>query len=85
MLIGESGKIFPGIEKTPGVCGGSACVIRTRIPVWTLVFYHKMGFSDTALLENYPSLRHQDLVSAWNYYLTHKEEIERDIEENYAD
>jgi hypothetical protein len=27
------GETFPGIEKTPNVCGGSACVIRTRIPV----------------------------------------------------
>ena len=26
----------PGIESRPGVCGGEACVVRTRIPVWLL-------------------------------------------------
>jgi len=26
-----------GITKTPGVCGGDACVEGTRIPVWVLV------------------------------------------------
>jgi uncharacterized protein (DUF433 family) len=23
-----------GIERTPGVCGGDACIAGTRIPVW---------------------------------------------------
>jgi hypothetical protein len=27
---------WPGVEKTPGVQGGDACIVRTRIPVWTL-------------------------------------------------
>ena len=34
---------FPGIENTPGVCGGSACIIRTRIPVWSIVEFMQMG------------------------------------------
>lgn len=73
---------FPGIEKTPGVCGGSACIIRTRIPVWSLVASKKLGFSDLQLLENYPSLRQQDLDNAWNYYLIHEHEIDTEIIEN---
>jgi hypothetical protein len=28
------GDAFPGIESTPGVCGGEPCIVRTRIPVW---------------------------------------------------
>src|ERR1039457_293447 len=27
---------FPGIDSTPGVCGGEPCIVRTRIPVWAL-------------------------------------------------
>ncbi|MBK8563135.1 MAG: DUF433 domain-containing protein [Saprospiraceae bacterium] len=34
---------FPGIEKTPGVCGGSVCIIRTRIPVWSIIEYMQLG------------------------------------------
>lgn len=76
---------FPGIEKTPGVCGGSACIIRTRIPVWTLVLSKNLGMNDDQLLENYPSLRRQDLFSAWNYYRANKEEIDSEIAENEVD
>ena len=73
---------FPGIEKTPNVCGGVACIIRTRIPVRTLVAFKKMGLSDQALLANYPTLRQQDLSSAWAYYLANNEEIDMEIREN---
>jgi hypothetical protein len=27
------GDAFPGIESNPGVCGGEACIVRTRISV----------------------------------------------------
>ncbi|MEK7255198.1 MAG: DUF433 domain-containing protein [Bacteroidota bacterium] len=80
--VQDVGGEFPGIEKTPGVCGGSACIIRTRIPVWLLVSCKKLGFTDEELLEDYPSLRRQDLRNAWVYYEANKEEIEQDIREN---
>ncbi len=78
----EIGETFPGIEKTPNVCGGSACIIRTRIPVWTLVSFKKLGMNDAALLKSYPSLRKQDLNNAWAYYKANKKEIDIDIQEN---
>ena len=78
----ELGGSFPGIEKRPNVCGGSACFIRTRIPVWTLVSFKKMGVTDNRLLESYPTLRQQDLNNSWAYYKANKKEIERDIKEN---
>ena len=73
---------FPGIEKTPGVCGGVACIIRTRIPVRTLVTFKKMGLADQTLLANYPTLRQQDLYNAWAYYLAYSGEIDLEIREN---
>ncbi len=71
-----------GVEKTGGVCGGSACIIRTRIPVWTLVSFKKLGISDVSLLTAYPSLRQQDLNNAWAYYEANKPEVDFDIKEN---
>ncbi len=76
---------FPGVEKTPGVCGGSACVIRTRIPVWSIIEYMKMGVSEEKLLQNFPTLRTQDLANARAYYDANKAEIEAEILENAKD
>lgn len=73
---------FPGIEKTPGLCGGSACIVRTRIPVWLLVEARQAGASEADLLKSYPSLRAEDLTNAWAYYRASKAEIEQEILEN---
>lgn len=73
---------FPGIESIPGVCGGDACIMRTRIQVWLLEDLRRQGLNEAELLAAYPSLRAQDLVSAWAYVRSHREEIERQIREN---
>ncbi|TAE47654.1 MAG: DUF433 domain-containing protein, partial [Oscillatoriales cyanobacterium] len=51
-----------GVKKTPGVCGGDACVGNTRIQVWVLVGYRRLGCSDAELLKCYPHLTAADLV-----------------------
>ena len=73
---------FPGVESTPGVCGGSVCIVRTRISVWSLVAYKNIGVSDETLLENFPTLRKADLINAWNYYAINQAEIDQEIREN---
>ncbi len=73
---------IPGIEKTPGVCGGAACIRSTRISVYGLVEYRQLGMSDAAILEAYPSLTSEDLVNAWEYARLRPEEIEQAIREN---
>ena len=35
-VVQELGAAFPGIDSHPEVCGGDACIVRTRIPVWLL-------------------------------------------------
>ncbi len=79
------GETYPGIEKTPNVCGGSACIIRTRVPVWTLISFKKAKINDIDLLNSYPTLRQQDLLNAWSYYKANKKEIDQDIKENSDD
>jgi len=73
---------FPGIESDPGICGGEACIVRTRIPVWVLVQARRQGTVEAELLESYPTLRAEDLVNAWAYYREHRDEIEQQIRDN---
>lgn len=84
-VISDLSNDFPGIEKTPGVCGGDACIEKTRIPVWSLVNSRKLGMTDEELLRNFPSLTAHDLKNAWNYNRAHQLEIEELIRENEAD
>lgn len=81
-LAAELANAAIGIESTPGVCGGSACIAGTRIPVWILEGFRRDGMSEDELLESYPTLRRKDLSNAWAYVALHKEEIDRDIREN---
>ena len=81
-LVKDLSPNYLGIEKTPDVCGGSACIVGTRIPVWTLINYRKLGVSDATLLDYYPTLHQQNLTNAWAYYEANKKEIEQDIREN---
>jgi uncharacterized protein (DUF433 family) len=81
-VVSELSGIYPGIEKTQGVCGGDACITRTRIPVWSLVNSKRVGITDNQLLEAYPNLTQDDLRNAWNYYRGNKIEIEEQIFEN---
>ena len=82
LVVRDLGDAFPGIDNIPEVCGGEACIVRTRIPVWVLVHARQMGTSESDLLRCYPTLRSEDLANAWSYYRTHKDEIERQIREN---
>ncbi|NER97047.1 MAG: DUF433 domain-containing protein [Symploca sp. SIO1B1] len=71
----------PGITKTPGVCGGDACITNTRIPVWLLVSLSRQGSNDAELLKFYPHLSAADLVNVWAYAEAHPEEIETALRE----
>ena len=80
----DLGEIYPGIENTPGVCGGAACVVRTRIPVWLLDSARRLGTPEAEILRAYPQLRAEDLANAWAYARSHRHEIDCEIQENEA-
>tara|TARA_Y100000310_G_scaffold342991_1_gene448619 strand:+ start:1522 stop:1767 length:246 start_codon:yes stop_codon:yes gene_type:complete len=67
------------IRKTPDVCGGSARVRDTSVPVWMLVRYRELGASEKQLLRWYPYLKSDDLQTAWKYYNAYREEIDQEI------
>lgn len=70
------------IQKTPGVMGGEACIRQTRVTVWVLVGYRKLGVADSKLLEFYPTLTQDDLNAAWAYYADHAAEVDTAIRRN---
>ena len=78
----DVGDAVPGIECRPDVCGGEPCIVRTRIPVWILEQARRLGASEAALLQAYPTLRAEDLTNAWSYVRSNRQGIDHDIREN---
>jgi uncharacterized protein (DUF433 family) len=70
------------IQRTPGVCGGEACVGNTRIAVWMLEEARRAGVTDAGLLQDYPSLDACDLAAAWSYVELNETEIAKAIQAN---
>jgi uncharacterized protein (DUF433 family) len=83
-VVRDLGDTFPGVDARPGVCGGEACIVRTRIPIWVLEQARRLGTSEADLLHCYPALRAEDLANAWAYVRAHGEEIDRQIREHEA-
>jgi uncharacterized protein (DUF433 family) len=81
-VVQDLGDAFPGIDSDPGVSGGEPCIVRTRIPVWVLVQARHLGTTEADILRSYPTLRAEDLSNAWAYYRSHREEVDRRIQEN---
>ena len=73
------------VQKTPGVCGGRACIRNTRITVWGLVNSRRLGMADDQILRNIMGLTPEDMQAAWDYYREHPAEIDEDIRENEED
>ncbi len=70
----------PHIVKVEGVCGGREVVEGTRVTVWAIANYWKMGMKPEEIAEEL-SLGLAQVFDALSYYLDHQAEIERQIEE----
>ncbi|MBD2690973.1 DUF433 domain-containing protein [Anabaena catenula] len=84
LLAQSFGRNWQGIEKTPRVCGGEACIANTRISIWVLVEARRLGYSDVDILTSYPTISATDLANAWVYAEAHTDKIELAIERNEA-
>lgn len=71
-----------GIQRTPKVCGGSARLAGTRIPVGQVVSARDAGANEGQFLLDYPRLRAEDLTNVWLYARAHHDEIEAEIREH---
>jgi uncharacterized protein (DUF433 family) len=69
------------IEKTPGKCGGQACIAGHRIRVADIVAWHeKRGYCPEEIVELFPGITIADVHAALAYYFDHSQEIEGDFE-----
>ncbi len=67
------------ITKTPGVCGGKACIAGHRIRVLDIVVWHeKRGCTPGELVEMFPGITLADVHAALAYYFDNRAEIEAD-------
>ncbi|MGA2120203.1 MAG: DUF433 domain-containing protein [Bryobacteraceae bacterium] len=82
LVVQDMDDSFPGVDSTPGVCGGEACIVRTRVPIWVLEQSCRLGIGEDEILRSYPTLRAENLVNAWAYVRPHRAQIEDEIREN---
>lgn len=68
------------ITKTPGVCGGRACIAGHRIRVADIVAWHeRRGYAPDEIVAMFPGLTLSDVHAALAYYFDNREEIEADL------
>jgi len=72
------------ISKQPGRCGGDACIRETRITVWGLESYRRLGLTDDQIVAAIQGVTATDLEAAWEYVASHEAEINEAIRENEA-
>jgi uncharacterized protein (DUF433 family) len=78
-MASNTSKKSSWVQKTPGVCGGDACIRDTRISISGLVNARQLGATDEQLLQNIVGLTPDDLLAAWEYYREHPAEIDEAI------
>lgn len=68
------------ITKTPGVCGGSACIAGHRVRVLDMVVWHEhQGMTPDEIVSEVPSLTLADVHAALAYYFDHMDEIREEM------
>lgn len=70
------------VSKKADRCGGDACVRDTRVTVWGLVEWRRLGLTDEQIVESIPGLTPADLDAAWDYCASHTDEIDQAIRLN---
>ena len=70
------------VTKTPGVCGGKACITGHRIRVIDIVVWHEMrGISPEEIVGQFPGITLADVHAALAYYFENRERVDADIQE----
>jgi uncharacterized protein (DUF433 family) len=68
------------ITKTPGVCGGRACIAGHRVRVLDIVIWHEQqGLSADEIVSQVPSITLADIHASLAYYYDRREEIQEEI------
>lgn len=70
------------VERKEGVCGGRPVIVNTRITVSLIAELANSGHSADEIVAMYHHLNHAKIYDALSYYYDHREEIDREIQEN---
>jgi uncharacterized protein (DUF433 family) len=69
----------PFIVRRAGDPPGSPGILNTRISVGQIAHYFKEGWGVTDIQRDLPQLLREEIEAAIQYYLNHREEMERDL------
>jgi uncharacterized protein (DUF433 family) len=68
------------ISRTPGVCGGKACITGHRVRVLDVVSWHEhRGMTPDEIVSHIPTITLADVHAALAYYFDHLEEIQQEM------
>jgi len=68
------------ISKTPGVCGGRACIAGHRVRVLDIVVWHEhQGMTPDEIVSQVPTLTLTDVHAALAYYYEHIDELRTEM------
>jgi uncharacterized protein (DUF433 family) len=68
------------ITKTPGLCGGRACIAGHRVRVQDIVVWHeKRGYSPDEIVDLFPGITLADVYAALAYYFDQRQEIDEEF------
>ncbi len=81
-LAAKKSKVHPYISAKKGICGGRSVIEGTRIPVWSLIKWYKLGMSFEEIMREFSQLNPAQIHDAFSYYYDNQEEIEKDIMDN---
>lgn len=71
------------ITKTPGICGGRACIAGHSIRVMDIVVWHeKRAMSPEEIVYQFPGITLADVYAALTYYLDNRQEIEDEFKKD---
>lgn len=73
---------YPYVEQKEGVCGKRPVIVNTRITVSLIAELTNNGHTVDEIVSMYSHLNHARIYDALSYYYDHREEIDREIEEN---
>jgi len=75
-------KLHPYVTQKKGVCGGRCIISGTRIPVWSIIKWYKVGMSVEEIMREFSQLTPAQIHDAFSFYYDNLAAIERDIADN---
>jgi type III restriction enzyme len=72
----------PYIVRQKGICGGRSVIKGTRIPVWSLIKWYKLGMPVEEVIREFPQLAPAQVHDAFSFYYDNPDEIEQGIADN---